>query len=110
MSFRPPPLEAEPRGGVVGLETTFPVLESAHLDPVVGGLFRRGRRRVEELPLATSGSVLVFQVDERFALAPVGRSWLSSEIVARATMVHVVTLRSRELAVVTPLPAGTGDQ
>lgn len=100
MSFLPPILGAEPRGVTVARsEGSYPVLESVPLAPVTGRLFRRPRRTADGLPQTTGGSILVFQVNGRFALAPAGPAMLSSDIVTRATMVHLVTVRSHEVDV-----------
>jgi hypothetical protein len=97
----------EPTSGfdVVPVDTRFPVVESAQLDPVPSRLFRPPRRTIDELPELIGGSVFVFQSNDRFALAPAGPKMLGSEVVVKATMVAVVLTRALEVPAVATLSA-----
>ncbi|WP_433360125.1 hypothetical protein ACQPZX_26170 [Actinoplanes sp. CA-142083] len=88
-------------------EPGYPVVESAPLSPLPRRLFRRTQRRVQELPELVGGSVLVFQSNERFALAPEGSRRLSSDIVLNASMVAVVLIKKQLVPAVATLPTIT---
>jgi len=106
MSFPPLSLDLDPTGGVgTRPGAAFPVVESARLVPLPGGLLRRPRRRMAELPELTGGSVLVFQVDDRFVLAPVGRAMLSSRVAVQASMATVVVISAQQVHVVATMAA-----
>lgn len=90
------------------LDAPYPVVEATGLDPLPSRFLRRPRRFADELPLLTGGSVLVFQANERYAMAPPGPRMLSSDIVVRATMVAVVLTKSQEVQVVALLSAYAG--
>lgn len=86
-------------------DARFPVVESAQLEPVHGRWFRQPQRRIEDLPQLPGGSVFVFQINDRFALAPEGPRMLRSDVVVSATMVAVVLTRAQEVPAVATLSA-----
>jgi hypothetical protein len=86
------------------IEPTYPVVESASLNPLPRRLFRRAQRRVQDLPELVGGSTWVFQSNERFALAPEGGRMLSSDVVLNANMVAVVLTGKRLVPAVATLP------
>lgn len=83
----------------------FPVVEAAPLSPVTSRWFRPTRRQAGELPEPVGGSVLVFQANDRFALAPTGPRMLRSDVVVKATMVAVVLTRAQVVPAVAMLPS-----
>lgn len=86
-------------------ELSYPVVESAALSPLPRRLFRQARRRMQELPELVGGSILVFQSNERFALAPADVKMLSSDVVVKATMVAVVLTKKQLVPTVAMLPS-----
>jgi hypothetical protein len=90
---------------VLASGTKFPVVESAPLDPAPGRFLRPARRSRRDLPDHPGGSVLVFQTNERYALAPDGPKMLSSDVVVKASMVAVVVTRAQEVPAVAVLPS-----
>jgi hypothetical protein len=90
---------------LVQTDVRFPVVEAAALTPVPGRPFRQSRRRVDEIPELVGGSVLVFQTNDRFALAPTGPKMLMSDVVVKATMVAVVLTRAQLVPAVAMLPS-----
>jgi hypothetical protein len=97
----------EPASGfdVVRTDARFPVVESVQLDPMPSRMFRQPRRRIDDLPELTGGSVFVFQMNDRYALAPAGPKMLASEVVVKATMVAVVLTQAQEVPAVATLSA-----
>jgi hypothetical protein len=89
----------------MGTEPGYPVVESAPLNPLRRRFLRRTQRRAQELPQLVGGSVLVFQSNEKFALAPSGVRMLSSDTVLNATMVAVVLTGKRLIPAVATLPS-----
>jgi len=86
-------------------DTTFPVLKMTPLSPVPSRFLQPTRRQLSDLPTLVEGSVLVFQTDERYALAPAGPKMLASEVVVKATMVAVIAVRAQEVTAVVELPS-----
>ncbi|GAA3301699.1 hypothetical protein Dvina_05605 [Dactylosporangium vinaceum] len=88
-------------------KTRFPVVESTALEPLRSRLFRRPKRSLEDLPQLTEGSVFVFHTSDGYASAPEGPKMLGSDVVVRATMVSVVSMRQQEVQVVAALSPST---
>ena len=86
-------------------DARYPVVESVPLNPLPARFLRSSRRRFGELPQQAEGSVLVFQCNDRFSVAPTGPRMLLSEVVVKATMVAVVLTRSQVVPAVAALPS-----
>lgn len=87
----------------------FPVVTSAALYPVRRKLLRRPGRSPQDLPEQSGGTVLVFQSNNRFSLAPPGPRMLSSDVAVRATAAVVVSIRQQLVPLVAPLPSVNGE-
>ncbi|MET8256517.1 SPFH domain-containing protein [Micromonospora sp. NPDC005205] len=83
----------------------YPIIEEVQLDEVRRGLFRRTRRDVGQLPRQRPGTVLVFQVSNRYVIAPGQRLRGDEPVVVDAASVSVVDVRQRMVPVRLELPS-----
>jgi hypothetical protein len=73
--------------------------------PLRPGIFRAARREASELPPQRPGTVLVFQIQERYVAAPPGRLRLDSELAVDANAVLLVAMEARVVTVIAELPS-----
>ncbi|MBO4208458.1 hypothetical protein [Micromonospora echinofusca] len=85
-------------------EHQYPVVGFTSLDPVRRRFLRPRRRFAEEFPEQRPGSVLVFQANGTYALAPPGPDMLRSHTVVDALAVAVVSVRQELVVAHVPLP------
>ncbi len=89
--------------------TTYPVIDSAELEPVPARRFGRRRRQLHQIPRQPPGSVLVFQTGDAYDLPADGALRLDDDLVVDAAAVAVVSIKHevRDIAIQVPtLDAG----
>lgn len=88
----------------------YPVVGSTTLLPATRRwLLLPPRRSVGDLPPRPAGSVLVFQTDGRFVVAPSGAGMLKSEIAVHAEAAVVISTRREMVPAIVPLPSTSRD-
>ncbi|SCL50630.1 hypothetical protein [Micromonospora chersina] len=83
----------------------YPIIEELQLHEVRRGLFRRSRRDVGQLPRQRPGTVLVFQVNNSYVVAPGQRLRGDEPVVVNAASVSVVDVRQRMVPAHIALPS-----
>ncbi|MEV0129416.1 hypothetical protein AB0H83_13295 [Dactylosporangium sp. NPDC050688] len=91
-------------------DAEYPVVGSTSLLPATRRwLILPPKRSLDDLPPRPAGSVLVFQADGRYVVAPRGTAMLRSAEAVHAEAAVVISTRQETVAAVVPLPSTSRD-